>query len=108
MDDGVDGTEETGKKQRGQQTGQSQQQQQQEAQVAEPTDEEIRAASEEERVGFELRLAGARGVKSAKSCTTILDAVYQREVVPGIANSPACFMLAGMNAKIACEHEALQ
>lgn len=65
MDDGVDGAEETGKKQRGQQTGQAQQQQ--EAQVAEPTDEEIRAASEEERVGFELRLAGARGVTAARA-----------------------------------------
>lgn len=41
-------------------------------------------------------------IESAKSCTTILDAVYQREVVPGVANSPARFMLAGMNAKIAC------
>lgn len=108
MDGGVDGTEEARQEQQGQQGSQAagdDQQKRQEAQVAEPTDEEIRAAlaerdekiaelearvaeasktvepaealarqieelraaSEEERVGFELRLAGARSVTAARA-----------------------------------------
>lgn len=38
-------------------------------------------------------------IASAKNYTTILDAVYQREAVSTVLNSPARLMRAGRNAK---------
>ncbi len=38
-------------------------------------------------------------IASAKNYTTILDAVYQREAVSNVLNSPARLMRAGKNAK---------
>lgn len=41
----------------------------------------------------------ANKIESAKSYTAILDAVYQREIVSSVLNSPARLSRAGRNAK---------